>query len=207
MENQIFFTKTIAQKNAKCYNQKVNKNKRKEENKMKKILSITILVAMLVMALAGVVNATTTKTLADELYAKGQKYGITTADKVKIERYLSENPVTDEQANSLIVKADEAIAVMEKAGTTDYNKLTTAQKDEIKSIATSAASIIDVKLVFKKGYVEIYDNTGKLIETIGQNNGKLAYTGNNVNVVLTTSVIAVIALAITVVTKRTVHEK
>ena len=173
---------------------------------MKKILSITILVAMLVMALAGVVNATTTKTLADELYAKGQKYGITTADKVKIERYLSENPVTDEQANSLIVKADEAIAVMEKAGTTDYNKLTTAQKDEIKSIATSAASIIDVKLVFKKGYVEIYDNTGKLIETIGQNNGKLAYTGNNVNVVLTTSVIAVIALAITVVTKRTVHE-
>lgn len=207
MENQIFFTKTIAQKNAKCYNQKVNKNKRKEENKMKKILSITILVAMLVMALAGVVNATTTKTLADELYAKGQKYGITTADKVKIERYLSENPVTDEQANSLIVKADEAIAVMEKAGTTDYNKLTTAQKDEIKSIATSAASIIDVKLVFKKGYVEIYDNTGKLIETIGQNNGKLAYTGNNVNVVLTTSVIATIALAITVVTKRTVHEK
>lgn len=174
---------------------------------MKKSFIISILTAIIIMAYATVVNATTTNTLADELYAKGQKYGMTTADKVKIERYLSENPVTDEQANSLVAKADEAIAIMEKAGTTNYDELATAQKDEIKSIATSAADIIDVKLVFKKKTVEIYDNAGKLIETVGQNNGKLAYTGNNVNVVLTTSVIATIALAITVATKRTVHEK
>ena len=174
---------------------------------MKKSFIITILTAIIIMACATAVNAATTNTLADELYAKGKKYGMTTADKVKVERYLAENPVTDEQANSLVAKADEAIAIMEKAGTTNYDELATAQKDEIKSIATSAADIIDVKLVFKKKTVEIYDNTGKLIETVGQNNGKLAYTGNNVNVVLTTSVIATIALAITVVTKRTVHEK
>ena len=173
---------------------------------MKKSLIITILVAIIIMASATLVNATTTSTLADELYAKGSKYGMTTADKVKVERYLSENPVTEEQANAIIAKADEAIVVMESAGTTDYNKLTNAQKDQLKSIANSAASIVDVKLVFKKGTVERYDNKGKLIETVGQNNGKLAYTGNNVNVVLTTSVIAIIALAITVVTKRTVHE-
>ena len=96
---------------------------------------------------------------------------------------------------------------MEAAGTTDYSKLTDAQKDQVKSIANSAADIIDVKLVFKKNTVEIYNNAGKLIETIGNNNGKLAYTGNNVNVVLTTSVIAVIALAITVATKRISNEK
>ena len=89
---------------------------------------------------------------------------------------------------------------------TNYNNDDEKLKDQLKSIANSAASIVDVKLVFKKGTVEIYDNKGKLIETVGQNNGKLAYTGNNVNVVLTTSVIAIIALAITVVTKRTVHE-
>ena len=132
---------------------------------------------------------------------------MTSADKVKVERYLSENTVTDEQANAIVAKADEAIAVMEAAGTTDYSKLTDAQKDQVKSIANSAADIIDVKLVFKKNTVEIYNNAGKLIETIGNNNGKLAYTGNNVNVVLTTSVIAVIALAITVATKRISNEK
>ena len=174
---------------------------------MKKSLLISILTAVIVMAYATFANAATTATLADELYSKGSKYGMTSADKVKIERYLSENTVTDEQANAIVAKADEAIAVMEAAGTTDYSKLTDAQKDQLKSIANSAASIVDVKLVFKKGSVEIYDNTGKLIETVGQNNGKLAYTGNNVNVVLTTSVIAIIALAITVATKRNSNEK
>ena len=174
---------------------------------MKKSLLISILTAVIVMACATLVNAATTATLADELYAKGKKYGMTSADKVKVERYLSENTVTDEQANAIVAKADEAIAVMESAGTTDYSKLTKAQKDQLKSIANSAADIIDVKLVFKKNTVEIYNNAGKLIETIGNNNGKLAYTGNNVNVVLTTSVIAVIALAITVATKRILNEK
>ena len=174
---------------------------------MKKSLLISILTAVIVMACATLVNAATTATLADELYAKGKKYGMTSADKVKVERYLSENTVTDEQANAIVAKADEAIAVMEAAGKTDYSKLTDAQKDQVKSIANSAADIIDVKLVFKKNTVEIYNNAGKLIETIGNNNGKLAYTGNNVNVVLTTSVIAVIALAITVATKRISNEK
>ena len=174
---------------------------------MKKSLLISILTAVIVMACATLVNAATTATLADELYAKGKKYGMTSADKVKVERYLSENTVTDEQANAIVAKADEAIAVMEAAGTTDYRKLTDAQKDQVKSIANSAADIIDVKLVFKKNTVEIYNNAGKLIETIGNNNGKLAYTGNNVNVVLTTYVIAVFALAITVATKRISNEK
>lgn len=174
---------------------------------MKKVLTISLLLVMLVMAFAGVVNAATTETLADELYAKGQKYGMTAADKVKVERYLAENPVTDEQANTIIAKADEAVAVMEEAGVTSYDKLTTAQKDKIKSIATSAAEVIDVKLVFKKGAVEIYNKDGKLIETVTQNNGKLAYTGNSVNAVLVVSVIAIIALAIIVVPKRFAHAK
>ena len=174
---------------------------------MKKILTTTILMVIILMACATFVNAATTKTLADELYAKGKKYGMTTADKVKIERYLSENPVTEEQANSIVAKADEAVAVMENAGVTNYNELSTEKKNELKSIATSAANTIDVKLVFKKGSVEIYNNAGKLVETVGNNNGKLAYTGNNVSVVLTTSVIAIIALAITVVSKRYAYAK
>lgn len=169
---------------------------------MKKFLTVSLLFVMLVMAFATVVNAATSATLADELYAKGSKYGMTTADKVKIERYLSENPVTDEKANAVLAKADEAVAVMESAGATNYDDLTTAQKNELKSIATSAAELLDIKLVFKKGSVEIYDKDGKLIETITENNGKLAYTGNSLNIVLVVSVIAIFALAITVVAKK-----
>lgn len=170
---------------------------------MKKTLATALLIIMLVMSFATIVNAATTKTLAEELYQKGAKYGMTTAEKVKIERYLSENPVTEAQANEILAKADEAIAVMQKAGTTNYSELTKAQKEELKTIAQSAAEIIDVKLVFKTKSVEIYSKDGKLIETVTQNNGKLAYTGNSLNVVLVVSIIAIIALAINVVARKT----
>ena len=175
---------------------------------MKKTLIVSILMSIILFVGASVVSASTTETLADELYAKGKKYGMTTADKVRIERYLSENPVTDEQANQIMSKADEAVAVMENAGVTNYNKLTQDKKSELKAIAKETADIVDAKLVFKSGSVEIYDANGKLIETVAQNNGKLAYTGNNsVNVVLTVSVIAMIALAITVGGKKIANAK
>lgn len=175
---------------------------------MKKTLIVSILMSIILFVGASVVSAATTETLADELYVKGKKYGMTTADKVRIERYLSENPVTDEQANQIMSKADEAVAVMENAGVTNYNKLTQDKKSELKTIAKETADIVGVKLVFKSGSVEIYDANGKLIETVAQNNGKLAYTGNNsVNVVLTVSVIAMIALAITVGGKKIANAK
>ena len=162
---------------------------------MKKTLTIALLAIITIMALATGVNAATSSTLADELYAKGSKYGMTSADKVKIERYLKENPVTDAQANEILTKADEAIAVMEKAGVTNYDKLTKAQKNEVKSIATEAAKSVDLKLVFNKKSVAIYNN-----------DGKLAYTGNVVNVVvLATTVVALVAVSAVVARKRIVN--
>ena len=162
---------------------------------MKKTLTIALLAIITIMALATGVNAATSSTLADELYAKGSKYGMTSADKVKIERYLKENPVTDAQANEILAKADEAIAVMEKAGVTNYDKLTKAQKNEIKSVATEAAKIVDLKLVFNKKSVAIYNK-----------DGKLAYTGNVVNVVvLATTVVALVAVSAVVARKRIVN--
>ena len=174
--------------------------------KMKKTLTIALLAIITIMALATGVNAATSSTLADELYAKGSKYGMTSADKVKIERYLKENPVTDAQANEILTKADEAIAVMEKAGVTNYDKLTKAQKNEIKSVATEAAKIVDLKLVFNKKSVAIYNKDGKLVETVSNTNGKLAYTGNVVNVVvLATTVVALVAVSAVVARKRIVN--
>lgn len=161
---------------------------------MKKLISIAILFVMVAMLATTMVNAATSSTLADDLYALGSKYGMTSADKVKIERYLADNPVTDEQANQVLAKAQEAVKVMEDAGVTDVKSLTTEQKNQLKSIANEAASIVGLTLTFKAGTVEIYKD-GKLIETITFNNGKLAYTGNNVNLVLVVSSVAVVALA------------
>ncbi len=170
--------------------------------KRNKMLAIALIVIMLMMTFATAVFATTSDELGSKLYAKGKKYGMTSADKVKIERFLSENPVTDAEADAILAKADEAIAIVEESGVTDLSKLTTAQKNQLKEIAKSAAEIVNVTLVFKTSSVEIYKD-GKLIETVTANNGKLAYTGNNLNMILVVSTISIIALAITVAAKRT----
>ena len=172
---------------------------------MKRTLTIALLVVMAVMCLATASYATTSSELADALYEKGAAYGLTSADKVKIERYLSEYPVTDEEADSILAKADEVIAVMNEAGVKNYFDLTKAQKTEIKNIAKEAAEIVDVQLVFGKGTVEVVKD-GKVIETVSKSNdGKLAYTGNSVNIVLAVvATIAVIALAVAAVSKRKV---
>ena len=89
---------------------------------------------------------------------------------------------------------------------TNYDKLTKAQKNEVKSIATEAAKIVDLKLVFNKKSVAIYNNDGKLVETVSNTNGKLAYTGNVVNVVvLATTVVALVAVSAVVARKRIVN--
>ena len=167
---------------------------------MKKLLTISILAVMLVLMTITGVNATTNDNLADTLYNIGSKYGMTKSDKVKIERYLADNPVTESKANAIVAKANEAAKIMDEAGVTDFSKLSEDKKAEIKSIANQAASIVGVTLTYKSGSVEIYKD-GKLIETVTNNNGKLAYTGNN-NMVLVVSSIAVIALASVAVARK-----
>lgn len=166
---------------------------------MKKILTVAITFVMVAMVAISS-YATTSSELADTLYNKGSKYGMTSADKVKIERYLADNPVTDEEANSIVAKADEAVKVMENAGATSYKDLTAEEKAELKTIANEAASVAGLTLKFGTSSVEIYKD-GKLIETVTSNNGKLAYTGSNSAIVVVSS-LAIIALVAVVAKKR-----
>lgn len=161
---------------------------------MKKILSFFIVFVMLIASLT-FVNATSSDELADKLYDLGRPYGMTSADKLKIERYLADNEVSDDEANRIVGIAEEAVKVMESAGVTSYTQLTDSQKDKIKSLAKEAADVLDLTLVFSNKKVEIYKN-GKLIEVITSNNGKLAYTGNSTNTILVVSSVAVIALTL-----------
>ena len=168
---------------------------------MKKVLTIAILFVMVAMLATSVVNAATTSELVDKIYSMGEKYGLTSADKVRLERFLSDNPVSEEEADQLIAKAEAAVKVMEDAGVTSVSELTTAQKNQLKSIANEAADIVGVTLVFSSSKVEIYKD-GKLVETVTANDDKLAYTGNSINAVLVVSSVAIIALAAVIVAKK-----
>ena len=168
---------------------------------MKKILTVVILFVMLVSLLATGVSAVSTDEMIEKVYNMAVPYGATSADKVKMERFFADNPITDEQADQIVAKAEEAVALMQSAGTTNIKDLTVDQKNQLKSIANEAASIVGVSLVFKAGTVEIYKD-GKLVETLTSNTGTLAYTGNTMNIVLVVSSIAIIALGTAVIARK-----
>lgn len=167
---------------------------------MKKVLSLLILFVLLA-TVATTVNATTSNELADKLYELGTPYGMTSSEKIRIERYLADNEVTDEQANQIVAKAEEAVEIMKAAGVTNYKDLTDSQKNQMKSIANEAADILGLTLSFSNKKVEIYKN-GKLIESVSLNDGKLAYTGNNTSKILVVSSVAIVALAIGTVARK-----
>lgn len=168
---------------------------------MKKTLTVVILFVMLVSLLATGVSAVSTDEMIEKVYNMAVPYGATSADKVKMERFFADNPITDEQADQIIAKAEEAVALMQSAGVTSVKDLTVDQKNQLKSIANEAASIVGVSLVFKAGTVEIYKD-GKLVETLTSSTGTLAYTGNTMNIVLVVSSIAIIALGTAVIARK-----
>ena len=157
---------------------------------MKKLLMIMSIIITVMLIGAINVKAASNTELINTVYNIGSKYGLTSADKVKIERYLADNPVTEQEADSLISKAEEIDAIMKEAGVTDPTKLSQADKDRIQSIANEAASVLKVSLVIKNGNVEIYKD------------GKLAYTGNNNYVIFGISAVAIVALVIVCIMKK-----
>lgn len=168
---------------------------------MKKLFVIATLAVVLMGMLAVSVNATTADSV-NEIYTIGSKYGITENDKQQLQNFIDRNEITEAQATKLVEKAKEAEAVMTAAGKTNYSDLTTAQKDQLKSIANSAASEVGVSLVFKTQGVEIWKN-GKKLMVVTNHDGKLAYTGNSLNIVaITVSSVAAIALAAVIIKKR-----
>ena len=173
---------------------------------MKKILSIAVLAIILLVAMATCVSATTRSEALDQIKSIGAKYGFTSGDEARLERDLNSIGATDEQVVALVSKAEAIAAIFDAAGVTNYDKLTIAQKDEVKAILVEAASSLNATLVFKTKSVEIYKN-GKLVDTVSNNSGKLAYTGNEVNVALIAGITLAIALVTAVVVKKTAFAK
>lgn len=160
---------------------------------MKKILFATILFVMVAVFATTMVNAATGAELPNLIYEKGAKYGVTEGHKVKMERYLSKHPATDAQADAVMAKVDEVVSVLEKAGVTNIGKLSSADLKKVQDLATEAAAILNVKISWDGAKVTIYYN-GK-VEDVLDFNDKLSYTGNESNIALVVSSVAVVALA------------
>lgn len=171
---------------------------------MKKLLASAVLLIALVAVVATTSMAATNADLIAYIKANhtisGKVTGVSAGNRVKAERYLKENPVTDEQATALIEKGNELIALMESAGVSDPAKLSQADREKFMNIAREAAAIVGLTLDFHPAYMNVYKD-GVLIDTVTMGS-KLAYTGNNTNLALVISSVAVIALAAGFVAKK-----
>lgn len=163
---------------------------------MKKLFSFFIVMVILIVS-GTCVNAAGSDVLLN--YAKkshkiaGKEITLSASDKVKLERFLNDNPISEAEANSVISKAEAIIKIANDSGVNDISKLSKADKEKIIATANEAASILGVTLKFSNNNVEVYKD-GQKIEVLTLNGEKLAYTGNNLSI-LALSGIAIIAVA------------
>jgi len=167
---------------------------------MKKTILTAVLFVIVTLFATTMVNATTGAELPEKIYEKGSKYGVTQSHKVKMERYISKHPVTDAQADQVMAKVDEVVKVLENAGVTNIAQLSSADLKKVQDLATEAATIVDVKIVWKGAKVDIL-NAGEVEDTLDFT-GSLPYTGSEVNYVIIGSSIAVVALATEIVLRK-----
>lgn len=174
---------------------------------MRKLAAVALLLVMLIGIFAGTVNAATESELLEylskEFTVGGETVSISESDKVKIERYLNENEVTAEQADYVIGKVDEAIAILQSAGETDLTKLSREDKDSLISIANDAASELGLSVSYDASSktLSVYKD-GELIESTSITSGsELVQTGSTNYVLYAVIAVAVIAIAAVVVKK------
>lgn len=181
---------------------------------MKKTLTILGIILLALTVLTTVANAATTEELINFLSQPHQIAGttkqITSAQKVEVERFLSEYPVTEAQADQVIAKVKEGIAIMDKAGTADLDKLSSSDKKALTALSDEVGEILDVKLEINSSTksVTVYDKTGKKLSSVPYgDNDTLVNTGANYTVYIVASVLAIFAVATIIIAnkKRTVN--
>lgn len=167
---------------------------------MKKMLVIPMIILMLVMVATTSFAATT---LADQLYSKGAAYGVTESHKKQMVEYFTNNPTTAEEDAYILAKADECIAIMDKAGVKDVTKLSESDLNAVKAKVQDAAKKIGLTVTFTGTSFQVSKNGKTVGEYIVKSNStgsattstkKFVYTGFNSTYAFASVAMAVVAL-------------
>ncbi len=169
---------------------------------MKKVLTISVLVALVLMLACTVVKATTESELEEFILGThkvaGKEVTLTSSEKKQVKDYFAANELTDAQATTIKTKIDECISIMNKAGVTDVKKLSTSDKQTLLVKAQEAATVVGLKVDMSTGLVT--DANGEPVFKLPD--GKLVQTGSSNIVYIILAGVAIIAIAGTVVYKK-----
>lgn len=125
----------------------------------------------------------------------GENVRLSNGDVLKIERFLNSNELSDDDANNIIAKCNEIVAIMDKEGVSDVNKLNKNVKIQVFNLAKEAAAYAGVTLTYNNTDKEIVAYKGNERIDVFSLNPYLKQTGNNYAVVIGATV-AFIALVV-----------
>ncbi len=170
---------------------------------MKKALTITLLIALVLTLACTVVNAsvkTDLEAYLKEALAEAAKKGYDTDDyEVMVDRYLPDD-LTETQANNIKESVE---SIKSSLVTPAELKNDSALQQKLLSLANEAAKQVGytVSANSKNGTVDLYEGT-KLLVSASADNGKLVQTGSSNLVYVVLAGVAIIAIAGTVVVKK-----
>lgn len=128
---------------------------------MKKTLFVLSLILCLFLV-SGSVLAATKQDILD--YAKGtyviggKSIKLANTDIVSIERFLNNNTLTQSQLDTTLANMKSFVRILQDAGVTEVNKLSTTQKDSLISLMESTATTLGLTLNIdnNSGIISIY---------------------------------------------------
>ena len=170
---------------------------------MKNLLRISLVFVLLLLV------ATTVKAATPEEFLKyittpqainGESVVLVTpAQKVQIERYLKVNDLSGDTLDYIEEQFDKAVDVMQEAKVTDYIKLDTVYKNKIIAIADETSAVTGIGYEPKANGSVVIENLDGTPFTIPSATVKQTGSSNYAYII---PVIAIVAVAIVIVTKR-----
>ena len=173
---------------------------------MKKLLKITIVVALLLLVGITTVNAATPEEFLNYVTSPVTIDGksvtlVTASQKAEIERYISENKLSDEDLSYLQGKFDEGVKILQDAKVTDIKNLPDSVQTQLENLASEASAKTNIKYtVNSNGSVTIYNKDNTVFTTTSQ---IVKQTGSSNYEYIYVPAIAIVAVAIVLVTRRT----
>lgn len=96
----------------------------------------------------------------------GQTTSLEDNVKVLVEEYLANNDISSEDADYIAGKIDEAVAILNEAGTTSWDSLSDTYKNEIKQLVIDVSNNTAVKVDIVSHGVVVYNLDGTVFTTI-----------------------------------------
>jgi len=160
---------------------------------MKKII-LTIVAVLCAFSYTNV-SAMTKDELKNKLTGEYTINGVTwkvEADRVaEIERYLTQNEVSESDADYIASKVDEAVRLIESGNATSYSQLSIREKDQLVALVNDVSNATSVKATVSKGILTVYNNDGTVFTKV---TSIIKETGNTPYVLMLAGAVSVIGI-------------